>query len=186
MGFQGPSSKRHTTTALDGGLLDRITTMAEIPHPRTFETAYFGRVTCSEGSVIQFAQGLPGFEQETRFITIGADSCKPLIFVQSVSTRALCFVTLPVLAIAPDYRLDLQPEDLEALGLPVDARPEIGPELVCLAVVSVNENGPPTANLLAPVVIHLPNQKGVQVVPSDSRWPLRHPLTGTTEAPACS
>jgi len=151
---------------------------------QTIQTAYFGPVSHSETSVIRFERGLPGFEQERSFITIGAEGCSPLVFLQSVATPGLCFVTLPVLAVAPDYRLDLQPEDLAALGLPSDSQPQIGDDLLCLGMVSINEGEPPTANLLAPVVIDLASQRGVQALQPDAGRPLRHPLTAKAGAAA--
>ena len=140
------------------------------------ETAYFGEVTYCEPGVIHFENGLPGFEQERGFVTIRQEGCDPLVFLQSVSKPSLCFVTLPVQTITPDYRFELQPEDLEALGLPADSRPESGRDLVLLAVVSVNDSAAPTANLLAPVVIHPGNRRGVQVIQAESGHALRHPL----------
>jgi len=56
--------------------------------------------------------------------------------------------------------------------------------VLCLAVLSIRENGP-TANLLAPVVINLSNGKGVQAVAVSSGYSHQHPMCAAEEAAAC-
>ena len=148
----------------------------------TIQTAYFGELAYSEANVIHFERGLPGFEHERDFVSIAREDCQPLIFLQSLATEKLCFVTLPVPPIYPGYDLDPQAEDLDALGLPPGTRPAIGSEFACLAIVSVNEDGPATANLLAPVVIHVPGRRAAQVIQSNPDYLLHHPIGGA----ACS
>lgn len=48
--------------------------------------------------------------------------------------------------------------------------------LLCLAMVTAVEDLPPTANLLAPVVVNLDNGLAVQAVRSDSVYSHKHPL----------
>jgi len=69
---------------------------------------------------------------------------------------------LPVALIDPEYKLALSPEDRETIGATEGSR------LLCLAVITAGEDSPPTANLLAPVVINLDNGRAVQAVRSDS------------------
>ncbi|WP_321473317.1 flagellar assembly protein FliW [uncultured Paludibaculum sp.] len=146
------------------------------------QTAYFEEVTFPETSVIRFERGLPGFEHETEFVSISREDCEPLIFLQSVKTPKLCFVTMPVQPLCPDYRVDMQSDELEALGLAEGQPPSIGSELACLAIISVTEDGPPTANLMAPLVIHVSTSRAVQVIQSNPAYELRHPVGGV----ACS
>ena len=47
-----------------------------------------------------FPEGLPGFERERRFLPLEMPDQHPLVFLQSAATPALCFVTLPVLAVS--------------------------------------------------------------------------------------
>lgn len=143
---------------------------------QAIQTAYFGTVTFSEGSVIRFERGLPGFEQEKEFVSIAREDCEPLIFLQSLRTEKLCFVTMPVLPLCADYRIDPQADELEALGLPPGQTARIGGELACLTILSVTEDGPPTANLMAPLVIHVPAGRAVQIIQSDPAYELRHPI----------
>lgn len=150
-----------------------------------FETQHFGTVEYDNEAICEFPAGLPGFEDEREFLPLELPRTRPIVFLQSLRRAELCFITLPVQTIEPGYRLALSAEDLRLLGLAEERQPEIGREVLCLAIVAVVEGGPPTANLLAPIVINLANQRGVQAIQSDSVYSLRHPLPAGEEQ-ACS
>jgi len=139
-----------------------------------FDTQHFGRVRFSESDLVHFPRGLPGFEHRRRFLPLSLPHSEPLIFLQSLEDAALCFLTLPVLAADPCYRLELAREDLALLGLPARPQPRIGADVLCVAVLSIREDGP-TLNLLAPVVVNLRNRIAVQAVCPDS-GSHQHPL----------
>jgi flagellar assembly factor FliW len=149
-------------------------------------TAHFGTIEYQQSSIIQFPAGLPGFEEEKFFLPIEQPQTAPLIFLQSLAHPDLCFITLPVLAVDPDYRLSISQEDLAELALPEDRQPRIGYEVLCLAIVSVAEDRLPTANLLAPVVVNLNVRRAVQAIQTESEYSHQQPLlTECVEAP-CS
>jgi len=108
---------------------------------------------------LEFPHGIPAFETQTQFRLIERE---PLLFLESETNPDLSFLLLRVALIDPEYRLAISAEDKETLG----ARPES--RLLCLAVVTAAEDSPPTANLLAPVVVNLDNGKAVQAVRSDA------------------
>jgi flagellar assembly factor FliW len=140
------------------------------------ESKYFGKVGYDPDSEVEFPLGLPGFEQERRFVLIEQTFNRPIVFLQSLSRPELCFVTLPVQTIVPGYRLQLGQEDLAVLGVEECWRPEDESALLRLAIVSLAENEPPTANLLSPIIVHCRNRLAVQVIQSDSPYSHRHPL----------
>ena len=153
------------------------------------QTSQLGNLSYQPESVLEFPGGLPGFEERRRFLPLQIAESEPIVYLQSLEEPALCFITLPVLAVDPAYRLRMTPEDADAIGLPRSGRPEIGADVLCLAVVSVKESGP-TANLLAPVVVNLANQRAVQAIAPGSDYSWEHPLLpaaeSTAEAAACS
>ena len=130
-----------------------------------------------------FPCGLPGFEERRRFMPLRFERSEPLIFLQSLEDPALCFITLPVLAAEPAYRLEMAAEDLRqsASGF---RQPRIGEDVLCLAVVSARPDGP-TANLLAPVVVNLRNLRAVQAVAAARGYSHQHPLV-SEETAVCS
>ena len=141
----------------------------------------FGIVEYEAGSVITFPRGLPGFESETLFVPVERESSKPVLFLQSLVTPQLCFITLPVESIEPAYELRVSEEDLQLIG----ATSGMSASLRCLAVVCAGHHRP-TANLLGPVVINKDTQQAVQAVRDDARYAVQHPLFPESEAGECS
>jgi flagellar assembly factor FliW len=148
------------------------------------ETQNFGPIAFDQESVLEFPRGLPGFEECRQFVLVQIPQTAPLVFLQSLEQASLCFTTMPVQSVDPDYRLHVIPEDLALVDLPAQRRPRIGHDVLCLAVLAVRESGP-TANLLAPLVVNLANRKGVQAVAPESDYSHRHALL-PEEAMACS
>jgi flagellar assembly factor FliW len=124
---------------------------------------------------LEFPNGIPAFEAEKSFRLIDRE---PLLFLESAANPELSFLLLPVALIDPDYHLALSQEDREIIGASSDSR------LLCLAVVTAAEDLPPTANLLAPVVVNLDSKRAVQAVRSDAAYSHKHPLL--TEEASCS
>lgn len=152
----------------------------------SIRTKCFQEIDYPESSLFHFPCGLPGFEQERDFVFLNRPDSQPLLFMQSVLTPELCFVMLPVFAVAPRYRLVLDEDALAELQLPADSQPKIGEDILCAAVVCARGNQePPTANLLAPVVVNLRDRIGMQVIQTQSGYSHRHPLIPQEELASC-
>lgn len=147
------------------------------------ETKNFGPISYEANSALEFPRGLPGFEDRRGFVPLHFADSDPLIFLQSVEDPGLCFVTMPVLAVDPEYRLAVASEDLQAIGLPPGV-PKIGEQVLCVTVLAIREDGP-TANLLAPIVVNLRNRRAVQAVAPESGYSHQHRLIAEG-AMACS
>ncbi len=128
------------------------------------------------GTPVHFPYGLPGFEQEQRFRLVQHSTLAPLVLLQSEETADLCFVTLPVATLVADYDLVVAESECEALGLDPAAPNAAGPSVLALAIVTLPENGPASANLLAPVIVNVASGRGVQTVRADQRYSHRHPV----------
>ncbi len=150
----------------------------------SFDTKNFGRVEFQAQDTIEFPRGLPGFEDRRRFLAIRQEHTAPLVFLQSLEDPGLCFITAPVLAVDPQFRLKLSEEDREAAGLASPRRPRIGRDVWALGVISVRQTGP-TVNLLAPLVINLRTLRAVQAVMRESAYSHQHALPQPAEA-VCS
>lgn len=150
----------------------------------SLETKHFGQLPEKPEMQFEFPLGLPGFDERRRFVPLRFEHSDPLIFLQSLEDPDLCFITVPVLVLDPQFRVSLEADDLQLIGLPAERQPAIGEEVVCLAVISAHPEGS-TANLLAPIVVNLRNGKAVQAVMSDGAYSHRHPLI-SDEAPVCS
>jgi flagellar assembly factor FliW len=153
-------------------------------------TRDFGEMTCAEEAILEFPRGLPGFEGDKRFVLIEQPDLDPVVFLQSLTTPSTCLLTIPVTKLDAAYQIGMTPEDARLLDL--DAAPRLGPDVLCLTVLTAGSDGSCTANLLAPVVINLRKRIGVQAVRADRRYshaqplrPLSDPEHGTEDG-ACS
>jgi flagellar assembly factor FliW len=135
----------------------------------------FGELEYSEESLIRFPRGLPGFEQSRRFVLIDHPEHAPLIHLQSLENATLCFVAIPIRCIDPAYELQLSKEEQDLIS-PTDP-------LLILTLLAATEDGQITANLLAPIVIHLPTRVAVQSVRSDTKYSYQQAVT---EVKPCS
>jgi len=140
------------------------------------ETRNFGPLDYQEDSVLAFPEGIPAFEHEKRFLAVRQPINQPLVFLQSLAEANLCFATLAVQHACPGYRLQVSPEDLEALGLDPREQPVIGRDVLCLVILSFEENARITANLLAPIVVNLRTRVCRQVIQADSPYSHRQEL----------
>jgi flagellar assembly factor FliW len=147
------------------------------------QTRYFGPLTYDERTVLEFPHGLPGFEQEHAFVAISQAQTQPLVYLQSLTTPTLCFVTLPIQLIDSDYQLELSDEDAATIGLATAPAAKIGSTVLCLSVLSIRESGV-TANLMAPLVMSLATRRTVQAISASGRYSHQHLVEATEAVPA--
>jgi flagellar assembly factor FliW len=139
-------------------------------------TKFFGDIECDPESVYSFPSGLPGFEEQHSFFFVTTPAVKPLLFLQSLTTRNLCFILLPILVVNPHFKLELSPEESSELGLAQDSEPVIGEDILCAAIVCSGNGESPTANLMAPVVVNLRMKTGMQLIHGESGYSHQHSL----------
>jgi flagellar assembly factor FliW len=138
------------------------------------ETRYFGSMSYQEESVFEFPDGLPAFQNEKRFVPIETPQHSPLIFLQSLAQRELCFLAFPILVVDRNYRLAVTREDLIALELDPDRQPALGSEVAVLALLSLQDEFSATANLMAPVVVNLKTRRARQAIRQDRAYSHQH------------
>lgn len=135
------------------------------------DTRQFGMIDYSSESTLEFPCGMPAFERHTRFLLIEKDTFAPFLFLQSTFDGQVSFLVLPVARIEPAYLVALEPEEMDLLGMTTAAEP-----LLTLVVVTLTPGGAPTANLVAPILIHMGNRKGLQAIQSISNYSHQTPL----------
>lgn len=112
----------------------------------------------ADTAVIAFADGLPGFEHQRRFVLLSGPSFEPFTILRGLGPDAPSFATIDPRTVVADYAPRVGPQELARL----DAAP--GDTLVWLAIVSLDASGEATANLRAPVVISPASLRGVQLM----------------------
>jgi flagellar assembly factor FliW len=130
----------------------------------------FGLIEVDERQKLSFASGFFGFEDQRDFVLVEAEQ-QPFYWIQSVDQENLAFMVVNPFLFRPDYELDIDDRELEAIGLkgPLSA-------LIFAILTIPPEGGPVTANLQGPVVINRETRQGIQIILGDSRWTTKHDI----------
>lgn len=133
-------------------------------------TKHFGVLDVEEDKIITFPEGIPGFEEENKFIIINnEDEENPFQWLQSVNTMDLAFVIINPFYIFPDYDIIIPDSVQEKLGI------ESEKDVAIYSIVVVPEDlKKMTVNLLGPIVININKKIGKQVILEDSRYTTKH------------
>ena len=128
-----------------------------------------------EKSIIYFPEGIPGLEHCKRFVILEPAGLAPLLLLHTAEGEALSLPVLSVQVVDANYQLKLPAADRDLLGLVDDA--VIGKNVVCLAVLVLpGGSGPPTCNLMAPIVINPGRLLAKQILQLESEYSTAHPL----------
>ena len=135
----------------------------------------FGEFEVSEELVVQFPEGLPGFEDQKQFAflpyTVDEDN-SPFAYMQSVQDPDLTLLLADPFLFFKHYSLDLNDEDAAQLGLS-DSEETAG----VYGIVAVPEKiDQMTVNLVAPIVVNWKEQKGMQIILDRSPYSTKHRL----------
>ncbi len=130
-----------------------------------------GAFDVSDSDIIVFSEGLPGFEQCRRFVLISAPDLAPLSCLHAIDGPSASFLAVDPRVVLPSYRCQLGEADRARLGATGDS------PFLWLALVTVDASHGASVNLRAPIVVNPSRMCGFQIMPHDSLYPLRHPLT---------
>ena len=135
----------------------------------------FGEFDVPEDLVVQFPEGLPGFEDQKKFAflpyTVDEDN-SPFAYMQSVQDPDLTLLLADPFLFFKHYSLNLNDEDAAQLGLS-DSEETAG----VYGVVAVPEKiDQMTVNLVAPIVVNWKEQKGMQIILDRSPYSTKHRL----------
>ena len=139
------------------------------------QTKFHGEIAFDPDHVLKVPRGLFGFPEETEFLLLELESSRPIVFIQSIHSTNLCFISLPVQVIQADYKLNIHSRDLEEFGYSEQKTPAMGKDLLCLALLTIGERQATTANLAAPMIIDISAHRGMQVI-VDGDYAHRYPF----------
>lgn len=122
-----------------------------------------------ERDVITFADGLPGFESCRQFVML-SDGEGPFQQLHSVDGAGASFLAIDPRLVLPGFRYELRPADLARIEA------DDTTVLLWLSLIALEPNGCITVNLRAPIVINPVSMLGIQVMPLDCVYPVRHVL----------
>ena len=134
----------------------------------TVKTKPFGVIDVDERQRLEFPQGILGFENHHSFVLLDATQ-PPFYWLQSLDEPEIAFVLINPLIFKPDYNADVNPLDLEEIGI---TDPE---DQLTLAIVTIPETQElMTANLQGPIIINKREKTGRQSISRNPRWLVRH------------
>src|SRR3954464_1416262 len=137
------------------------------------ESTRFGRLNVEDERVINFAKGLLGFPNHTRFALIQTGEENYFFWLQSVDEPNLAFVVADPGIFFKGYEVPLRDETRQELQL----GEEEGAEAFLQVFVICNKVGEwLTGNLLGPLVVNAQNRLAQQVVLTEKKWTTRQPL----------
>lgn len=146
------------------------------PATFTIRTTRYGEletVRISEEALLEFPDGVPGFERHRRFALLQDEKLAPFCWLQSLHDPLVGFLVIEPGLLVADYEFDISDRDVALLGLssPSEAR-------VLTILVVPEDVRAMTANLQAPLVINPRKRLAKQVILTDERFPLRYPVFG--------
>lgn len=121
-------------------------------------TTRFGDLTLQEEQVINFANGVPGFKEATRYVTLDLQEYRPFLFMQSLDLPELTFILVDPYPYFSSY------VNNERIAKEAGWNVEDKNRLLVRVIVTIHADGEMTVNLLAPVLINTKENKGEQVL----------------------
>ncbi len=133
-------------------------------------TSRFGEIEIEENEIIEFPEGILGFEELKKYIIIKMDENTSFVWLQSIDEPALAFVIINPYEFRDEYEIELSQEDVALLKL---KNPEEA-QIYAIVVVPHGEPAKISANLQGPVVVNKELRIGKQIVLKNSKYGVKH------------
>lgn len=135
------------------------------------QTSRFGKVEIQESDILTFPEGLLGFADLRKFVLLDDPSDEIFAWLQSCEAEPIAFPVLDPDLFSDSYKINLTKADLEALKLTSTDRPRF------LSIITIPDDPTQmTANLKAPVVVHIGLKTARQCVLQDNHLAIREPI----------
>lgn len=135
------------------------------------QTKYHGETEINPVNIITFADGIPSFEDETKFILIELGEDSAYFVLQSTVTPAVAFLVTSPFAFFADYQIELSDSAIEKLKI------ENKEDVAVFGILTVKEPfDQTTINLKGPVIINRKKKLGKQIVLNEADYHTRHEL----------
>lgn len=134
----------------------------------TITSKFSGEIEINEKQILEFPEGLPGFEHLRQFALMDAQQ-PPFYWLQSMEVTEIAFALINPRIFRPSYDPGVSQAEMDALGV---ENPE---DLLVFAIVTIPENQRDmTANLQGPLLINRKTRQGRQFISANPEWKVRH------------
>lgn len=134
------------------------------------KTKHFGEIEIDETSILEFPEGIFGFEDDKKFVVLYDDEDNsPFSWLQSLDTVTTSLPLINPVVYFPDYNPEVSGSSIEKIG---DVSEE---DLGLFTVVVVPEDVTKmTTNLKAPIIVNVKTKKAIQVIVEDDNYGIKH------------
>ncbi|MGB9975636.1 flagellar assembly protein FliW [Thermovenabulum sp.] len=135
------------------------------------ETKFFGEMEIEEEKIINFKNGIIGFENLKRFILIDHPGSDIIKWLQSVEEKSFALPVIDPVNFFPDYDPVISEGDLKNLNL------NSIEDAVVLSILTVpSDVNRTTVNLKAPVVLNPLERLGAQLIAENPEYQIKQPI----------
>lgn len=135
------------------------------------QTSRFGPVQLQADDILEFPEGILGFQDLRRFVLLDDPNDEIFAWLQSCEVPAIAFPVLEPELFASNYKAVLTKHDLEALGMKTDERSR------AYTIITIPDDPTlMTANLKAPIIINMEKKLARQCVLQDNNLAIREPI----------
>lgn len=133
------------------------------------ESKPFGKIQIRQEQLLEFPEGLLGFESYKKYALIEESEESPFKWLQSLQETSLAFIVIQPELFLENYKPLVPEDELLTIGL------KSVEEALCFLIVTIPRERPHdmTANLQGPILINRTNHLGKQFISRDDRHPVR-------------
>lgn len=135
------------------------------------KTRYNGDIEFKEEDIIEFKNGIPGFEQLKKFILIPIEGNEMFSLLHSIEDINIGLIVISPFSIKKDYEIKLNEKTIKNLNILSEK------DVLILNTVTLNSDVKKiTTNLRAPFIINIKTRLGEQVILNDDKYLIKFPL----------
>jgi len=139
------------------------------------QTSRFGAVKLQSEDVIDFPEGILGFNDLRKFVLLDDPNDEIFAWLQSCEIPQIAFPVLEPELFSQAYQVSLTKHDLESLQL--FSQGDLKGRIRSFSIITIPEDPTQmTANLKAPVVINIEKRLARQIVLQDNNLAIREPI----------
>ena len=135
------------------------------------ETARFGSIHIEPDKIISFKDGIPGFEDLTKFVLLSPPDFSPFHILQSIEDGGISLIVSDPFIFKKDYAPYISKSIFKELEIDED-----GQAVLFTTIVIPDDYKKMTANLMAPIIINSDKRLGKQVILDKGDYPVRYPI----------
>lgn len=136
------------------------------------KTSRFGDISIDDDLIFDFVEPIVGYDDLRKYVLIEHSQDSAFRWLQSVESPDLAFPVTSPAFFDIEYQFEIPTEKAEKISLTsVES-------LISLNIVTIPAGQPKkaTINLLAPIIINAANKQGMQLILSNSNYPVKQSL----------